>query len=120
MACAEHLRHERQNWRPFARDAFVPYRAPLLRVADVLPLQATANTSDLLSLVSAVTDGEPPNYDNTRINDFGPEVLPREWRGLVLDDPEDRKAFNRRQLEVVALLELASAIKAGEIFVTGP
>jgi hypothetical protein len=31
----------------------------------------------------------------------------------------DKKAFNRRQLEVVAMLELAAAIKAGEMFVTG-
>jgi hypothetical protein len=49
---------------------------------------------------------------------FGEEVLPSDWRGLVLDDPEDRKRFNRRQLEVVAMLELAAAIKAGEMFVT--
>jgi hypothetical protein len=44
---------------------------------------ATRRSSDLLSLVSAVTGSEPPCYDYIRINDFGPEVLPREWRGLV-------------------------------------
>jgi TnpA family transposase len=117
--CAEHLRHERQNWRPFARAAFVPLRSPLLRVADILPLQCTDSTSDLLCLIGAVTGEEPPYYDYTRINDFGAEVLPRDWRALVLDDPEEPQAFNRRQLEVVAVLELAAAIKAGEMFVTG-
>jgi hypothetical protein len=35
----------------------------------------------------------------------------------VLDDPSDPGAFNHRQLEVVAILELAAAIQAGEIFV---
>jgi hypothetical protein len=119
QTCAEHLRHEKQNWRPFARAAFVPFRSPLLRVADILPLQSTAITSNLHCLIGSVTGEEPPYYDYTRINDFGPEVLPRDWRGLVLDDPEEPQAFNRRQLEVVALLELAAAIKAGEMFVTG-
>ncbi len=38
---------------------------------------------------------------------------------IPLDDPSDMKAFNRRQLEVVTMLELAAAIKAGEMFVTG-
>ena len=47
------------------------------------------------------------------------DALPREWRSLVHDDPEDDHAFNRRQLEVVAVLELATAIKAGEMFVCG-
>src|SRR5271156_6766298 len=32
---------------------------------------------------------------------------------------DNTQAFNRRQLEVVAMLELAVAIKAGEMFVTG-
>jgi hypothetical protein len=34
-----------------------------------------------------------------------------------MDDPADRKFLNRRQLEVVAMLEFAAAIKAGEMFV---
>jgi hypothetical protein len=37
----------------------------------------------------------------------------------VLDDPSDPGAFNRRRLEVVAILELAAAIQAGEMFVAG-
>jgi hypothetical protein len=37
----------------------------------------------------------------------------------VHDHASDKQAFNRRQLEVVTILELAAAIKAGEIFVTG-
>ena len=118
-SCAQHLRHEKQNWRPFVRGSFERLRRPLLQVADILPLQATAETTDLLTLVSAVTGDEPPYADYLQINDLGEEAIPRDWRGLVMDDPEDRKFFNRRQLEVVAMLELAAAIKAGEMFVNG-
>ena len=35
------------------------------------------------------------------------------------DHADDRHAFNQRQLEVVVILELATAIKAGEVFVSG-
>ncbi len=66
-----------------------------------------------------MSDVEPPYSDYYRIDGVAPDVLPREWRSLVHDDPEDRQAFNRRQLEVVAVLELATAIKAGEMFVRG-
>jgi len=118
-ACAQHLRHEKQNWRPFVRGAFERLRAPLLRVANILPLQSTTATADLLSLVAAVTSDEPPYADYLRIADFGEEALPRDWRRLVMDDPEDATLFNRRQLEAVAMLELAAAIKAGEMFVNG-
>jgi hypothetical protein len=63
---------------------------------------------------------EPPYSDYLSIDDLTPEVLPREWRALVQDHPHHEvHAFNRRQLEVVALLELAPAIKAGDMFVTG-
>jgi len=48
-----------------------------------------------------------------------PNTLPREWHALVHDHIEDTQAFNRRQLEVVAILELANAIKAGAVFVSG-
>jgi hypothetical protein len=77
QTCAEHLRHEKQNWRPFARQAFVPLRALLLRLADMLPLQATTTTVDLLDLIAAVADDEPSHCH------VAPDVLPREWRGLV-------------------------------------
>jgi hypothetical protein len=117
--CAEHLRHEKQNWRPFARAALEPLRSALLRVTSMLPLQATATTRDLLSFVGAVSDEEPPYSDYYRIDGVALNALPREWRSLVHDDPEDGQAFNRRQLEVVAVLELATAIKAGEMFVCG-
>lgn len=117
--CAEHLRHEKQNWRPFAQAALAPLRSALLRVASILPLQATATTRDLLSLVDAVSDEVPPYSDYYRIDGVAPDALPREWRSLVHDDLDDDKAFNRRQLEVVTLLELATAIKAGEMFVCG-
>ncbi len=117
--CAEHLRHEKRNWRPFAQAALEPLRSALLRVTSILPLQATATTSDLLCFVDAVSDEAPPYSDYYRIDGVPPDALPREWRSLVLDDPEDGKAYNRRQLEVVTVLELATAIKAGEMFVCG-
>jgi TnpA family transposase len=89
QTCAEHLRHEKQNWRPFARVALEPFRSALLRVASILPLQATATTRDLLSFIGAVSDEEPPYSDYYRIGG------------------------------VAAVLELATAIKAGEMFVCG-
>jgi hypothetical protein len=59
-SCDQHLRHEKQNWRPFALPAFERLRSALLRVATILPLQATATTGDLLGFVMAVCDEEPP------------------------------------------------------------
>jgi TnpA family transposase len=118
-SCAQHLRHEKQNWRPFALPAFERLRSTLLRVASILPLQATATTRDLIAFVSAVSNEEPPYSDYYLIENVEPGSLPRDWRGLVLDDPSNGNAFNRRQLEVVSMLELAAAIKAGEMFVTG-
>jgi TnpA family transposase len=118
-SCTQHLRHEKQNWRPFARSVFERLRSALLRVAGILPLQATALTRDLLGFVSAVCHEEPPYSDYYLIEDVEPGSIPREWRRLVLDDPDDGRAFNRRQLEVVAMLELAAAIKAGEMFIAG-
>jgi len=118
-SCAQHLRHEKQNWRPFARNAFERLRSTLLRVAGILPLQATAMTRDLLGFVSAVSNEEPPYSDYYLIENVEAGSLPRDWRGLILDDPSNEKAFNRRQLEVVTMLELAAAIKAGEMFVVG-
>jgi len=46
-------------------------------------------------------------------------VLPREWYDLLHDHAHDKQMFNRRQLEVVASLELAAAIRSGEIFASG-
>src|SRR5271165_2315179 len=117
-SCAQHLRHEKQNWRPFALSVFERLRSTLLQVAAILPMQATATTRDLLGFVMAACDKEPPYSDYYVLNE-DPDALPREWRRLVLDDPGNTQAFNRRQLEVVTMLELAAAIKAGEMFVTG-
>lgn len=119
QSCEEHLRHERQNWRPFARAVFIPLRSSLLRLVDILPLQGTPVTDSLLRLVRSLTNGESTQSDYRVIDGVAPTTLPREWQGLVHDHASDKQAFNRRQLEVVAILELAAAIKAGEIFVTG-
>lgn len=118
-ACAEHLRHERRNWRPFARQAFSPLRAPLMKLANALPLTGSAEAMDLLSLISSATFDDPPYSDYLRIADVKKDTLPPEWRALVQDCEDDGFAYNRRHLEVAAVLELANAIKAGEIFVEG-
>ncbi len=101
-----HLHHERQNWRPFARAVFVPLRdasaAGLLRLIGSLSSQSSSSRVDFLA-----------------IDEVAPNTFPREWHALVHDHIDDTRAFNRRQLEVVAILELANAIKAGEVFVNG-
>lgn len=117
--CEEHLRHERQNWRPFAWAVFVPLRSSLLRLVEILPLQGTPVTESLLRLVRSLTNEESPQRDYRVVNGVAASTLPREWQDLVHDHADDKQAFNRRQLEVVAILELAAAIKAGEMFVTG-
>ncbi len=116
--CEAHLRHERQNWRPFARAVFAPLRTTFLRLAGILPVHGSSTSRDLLHLFKAVADGASRD-DYLSIDGVGPSTLPREWRTLVHDHPHDAQAFNRRQLELVAMLELASAIRAGEVFVAG-
>jgi TnpA family transposase len=73
----------------------------------------------LLSLVRSLINEESPRSDYQTIDGVAPHTLPREWHDLVHDHADDKQAFNRRQLEVVAILELVTAIKAGEIFVSG-
>jgi hypothetical protein len=90
-----------------------------LRLADTLQLEATATSRELLSFIEAVSTDVPPYSDYYRIANVTPAALPREWRSLVLDDRTDWGAFNRRQLAVVAILELPAAIQAGEMFVAG-
>ena len=119
QGCDEHLRHERQNWRPFARAVFVPMRVVLLRVVEILPLQGTPTTDGLLRLVGSLSSQSSSQSDFVTIDEVAPNSLPREWHALVHDHANDKQLFNRRQLEVVAILELAAAIKAGEVFVSG-
>ena len=118
QSCEEHLQHERQNWRPFAGAVFVPLRSALIRLVEILPLEGTTAADGLLRLVESLTS-EPSQSDHLTIDGAAPNTLPREWHDLVHDHASDKLAFNRRQLEVVVMLELATAIKAGEIFVTG-
>ncbi len=118
QSCEEHLRHEKQNWRPFARSVFVPLRSALLRLVEILPLQGTSATNGLLRLLWSLTN-DTSHSDYMTITGVAPNTLPREWHDLLHDHVKDKTAFNRRQLEVVAILELSSAIKAGEIFISG-
>lgn len=97
QSCEEHLRHERQNWRPFARAVFIPLRSSLLRLVDILPLQGTPVTDSLLRLVRSLTNGESTQSDYRVIDGVAPTTLPREWQGLVHDHASDKQAFNRRQ-----------------------
>jgi len=119
QGCEEHLRHERQNWRPFARAVFVPLRSVLLRLVEMLPLQGTPTTEGLLRLVASLSSQSSSQSDFVAIDDVAPNTLPHEWYALVHDHANDKQLFNRRQMEVVAILELAAAIKAGEVFVSG-
>ena len=119
QGCEEHLRHERQNWRPFARAVFVPLRSVLLRLVEMLPLQGTPTTEGLLRLVGSLSSQSSSQSDFVAVDDVAPNTLPREWYALVHDHANDKQLFNRRQMEVVAILELAAAIKAGEVFVSG-
>jgi len=73
----------------------------------------------LLRLVGSLTGESSLQRDYLTIDGVAPNTLPREWHALVHDHAHDKKALNRRQLEVVVLLELATAIKSGEIFVSG-
>jgi TnpA family transposase len=118
QSCDEHLQHERQNWRPFARAMFVPLRSALVQLIEILPLQSTADSDGLLCLARALKS-DASQSDYLSIAGVAPNALPREWHALVHDHPSDTRVFNRRQLEVVAILEMANAIKAGEVFVTG-
>ena len=120
QGCEEHLRHERQNWRPFARDVFAPLRSVLLRLVEVLPLQGTSTTVGLLSLVrslSAQSSSSLPDF--LTVNDVASSALPQQWHALLHRQSGDKRVFNRRHLEVAAILELAAAIRAGEVFVSG-
>jgi len=118
-ACQKHLDHSHQNWQPFARQAFSPYRTELLLLARMLPLKAARDSAkNLIEAVGQVADD--PGTADYYIMDLGREFLPPRWRELVEDHEEgDPRAFNRRHLEVATMLELAEAIKTGAIHVTG-
>ena len=117
-SCEEHLHHEKQNWRPFARAMFVPLRSTLVQLVEILPLQGTTASDGLLRCVRSLKS-ETPHSDYLSITGVAPNTFPREWHALVHDHAKNSQDFNRRQLEVVAILELATAIKAGEVFVSG-
>jgi TnpA family transposase len=91
-----------------------------LRLVDQLPLEGIPAASNLLDALSSVA-GDTDYYYDYVIMDVSSDFLPRDWRPLVLNYDRDDgcERFDRRQLEVVAILELAEAIKAGEVFIQG-
>ena len=63
---------------------------------------------------------EPSTSDYYDIKDLGRGFIPPEWRALVGDrGAEDPRSFNRRHLQPLAILEVAEAIKAGAVNVSG-
>jgi TnpA family transposase len=119
-ACAEHSEQSRRHWQPFAHQAFSPYRTALLLLGRTLPLKAARDSAnELLKAVRNVAL-EPSTCDYYDIRDLDPGFIPPEWRALVGDHGADEpRVFNRRHLEVVAVLELAEAIKSGAVNVGG-
>jgi hypothetical protein len=119
-ACAEHAKQSRRQWQPFAHQAFSPYRAALLHLGRILPLRAARDASNGLLKAVLNVSLEPSTCDYYDIIDLDRGFIPPEWQELVGDRGADRpRLFNRRHLEVVAILELAEAIKAGAVNVTG-
>ena len=91
QSCEEHLQHEKQNWRPFARAVFVTLRSALIRLAEILKLQGTAAPNGLLSLVESLTSG-PPRSDHLTIDGAAPDTLPHligVWRKTIYLKPVD-------------------------------
>jgi hypothetical protein len=106
QSCEEHLRHERHNWRTFARAVVDLLRSALLRLVGILPLQGMATTAGLLSLVRSLATELSPRSDDQTIDGVAPNTLPLKWQELVHDHAEDKQAVNRPELEVVTILEL--------------
>jgi TnpA family transposase len=119
-ACAEHEKQSKRQWQPFAHQAFSPYRTALLHLARILPLKAARDSSNVLLKAVLNVSLEPSTCDYYDIIDLDRGFIPAEWQELVGDGCADRpRVFNRRHLEVVAILELAEAIKAGAVNVAG-
>ncbi len=117
--CSERLLHQHKNWRPFARQAFMPYRSVLFHLANNLPLKGTKAASNLLEAICIVAEVE--NRSSYLTTNCVIDYLPRDWRRLIYDNAEDEEAkcLNLKQLEVATILELAEAIKGGDVYVPG-
>ena len=119
-ACAEHSKQSRRQWQPFAHQAFSPYRTALLHLGRILPLKAARDSANLLLKAVLNVALEPTTSDYYHISDLDRGFIPTDWRALVGDGCDEKpQLFNRRHLEVVAVLELAEAIKAGAVHVSG-
>ena len=119
-ACAEHSKQSRRQWQPFAHQAFSPYRTTLLHLGRILPLKPARDSAKVLLKAVLNVALEPSTCDYYDIIDLDRGFIPPEWRALVGDrGASDLRSFNRRHLEVVAILELAEAIKAGAVNVSG-
>ena len=119
-ACAEHSKQSRRQWQPFAHQAFSPYRTTLLLLGRILPLKAVRDSANVLLKAVHNVALEPSTCDYYDIIDLDRGFIPPEWRALVGDGGADKpRLFNRRHLEVLAILELTEAIKAGVVNVSG-
>ena len=72
-----------------------------------------------LDVIDCVAFDDPDRSDYLTIVNVTSDSVPAQWRALVVNMEEKSERFDRRQLEVFAVLELADAIKAGEMYVTG-
>jgi hypothetical protein len=110
-ACAQHSKQSRRQWQPFAHQAFSPYRTTLLLLGRILPLKAARDSANVLLKAVHNVALEPSTCDYYDIIDLDRGFIPPEWRALVGDGGADKpRLFNRRHLEVVAILELTEAI----------
>jgi hypothetical protein len=92
----------------------------LLHLGRILPLKAARDSANLLLKAVLNVALEPTTSDYYHISDLDRGFIPTDWRALVGDGCDEKpQLFNRRHLEVVAVLELAEAIKAGAVHVSG-
>ena len=93
---------------------------PCYNWVGMLPLEAARDSASVLLKAVLNVALESSTCDYYDIIDLDPRFIPSEWQALVGDrGPDEPRVFNRRHLEVVTILELAEAIKAGGINVIG-
>src|ERR1039458_7689953 len=118
--CASSSRRKSTSSTTSGGQAFSPYRTTLLLLGAHLPLKAVRDSANVLLKAVHNVALEPSTCDSYDIIDLDRGFIPPEWRALVGDGGADKpRLFNRRYLEVLAILELTEAIKAGVVNVSG-